>query len=226
MLVSENVHEFQMDLFRRVFKCPVLKHYGHSERILMAATMPGDDRYFFWPQYGWFELLDFENKPITRPGVLGQIVGTSFDNLVMPFVRYCTGDLAVLSDGGHAQLPGYAACERIEGRLQEFIVDRYERLISLIAVGSAHFPWFSLIDELQYEQERPGEIIMKFVASNGFSADMQQRMAHAVGQRTCCNVLLARVNGIERTPRGKQSLLVQKLDIHRYIRSAPSVLTL
>jgi phenylacetate-CoA ligase len=93
--------------------------------------MPDDDRYFFWPQYGHFELLDAENRPITQPGKLGFVVGTSFDNKVMPFLRYRTGDLAVLSDRSHPLLPGYPACERIVGRLQEFIVCRDHRLVSI-----------------------------------------------------------------------------------------------
>src|SRR5258706_15346906 len=82
MLYSENVYGFQMEKFREVFGCPILTHYGHSERVLMAASMPDDDRYFFWPQYGYFELLDAENLPITQPGKLGFVVGTSFDNKV------------------------------------------------------------------------------------------------------------------------------------------------
>ncbi len=50
MLYSDYVYDFQMRLFRQVFGCPVLKDYGHSKRVLMAATMLNDERYFFWPQ--------------------------------------------------------------------------------------------------------------------------------------------------------------------------------
>ncbi|HSJ96465.1 MAG TPA: hypothetical protein VLC53_05305, partial [Myxococcota bacterium] len=110
MLFSENVYGFQMQVFREVFGCPIVSHYGQSERVLMAATMPDDPRYFFWPQYGHFELLDAEDRPITEPGRVGFIVGTGFDNQVMPFLRYRTGDLGVLSAGGpHAALPGFPA---------------------------------------------------------------------------------------------------------------------
>ncbi|MEP7069917.1 MAG: hypothetical protein ABI789_11780, partial [Usitatibacter sp.] len=49
MLYSENVYGYQMEKFREVFGCPIVSHYGHSERVLMAATMPDDERYFFWP---------------------------------------------------------------------------------------------------------------------------------------------------------------------------------
>lgn len=221
MLVSEGAHALQMDLFRRVFDCPVLQHYGHSERILMAATMPDDERYFFWPQYGWFELIGFDGRPVTEPGVPGEIVGTSFDNLVMPFVRYRTGDLAILSAGEHPRLPGYVACERIDGRLQESVVDRENRLISLLAVGSAHLPWFSRIEALQYEQQRPGELIMRYSAEPAFSPEVQALMAEAVGERTCCSVRLERVDRIPRTACGKQMLLVQALDVASYVARKP-----
>ncbi len=220
MLYSETVYGFQLKLFRDVFHCPVLAHYGHSERVLMAATLPEDDRYFFWPQYGWFELVGFDGRPITRAGVPGEIVGTSFDNRAMPFVRYRTGDLAILSDRGHPRLPGFVACERIEGRLQEFIVDRHERLISVVQIGSAHFPEFGAIDSMQYEQKRPGELVLKFVAGDGFTPQMQQRLARAVGDKAGCECRVVKVREIARTVRGKQQLIVQHLDIKRYLGTA------
>ena len=99
--------------------------------------MPDDERYFFWPQYGHFELLDADNRPVTQPGKLGFVVGTSFDNGVMPFVRYRTGDLAVLSGRDHPELAGFPVCERIVGRLQEFIVCRDQRLVSITTLAPA-----------------------------------------------------------------------------------------
>ena len=218
MLYSENVYGFQMRTFREVFGCPVLKHYGHSERVLMAASMPDDDRYFFWPQYGWFELLDAEGWPITRPGVLGYIVGTSFDTKVMPFVRYRTGDLAVLSDRGHARLPGFPACECIEGRLQEFLVCRDHRLISITTLGSAHFPELAEVEAIQYEQDQPGDVALKVVMTHAPSVEMQRRLAAAIREKTQggCEARVVRVERIERTTRGKFQMLIQHLDISGY----------
>jgi phenylacetate-CoA ligase len=220
MLYSESVPDEYLALFRRVFACPVLKHYGHSERVLMAASMPDDDRYFFWPQYGWFELVDFEDRPITRPGVLGHIVGTSFDNRVMPFVRYRTGDLGVLGASAHPELAGYPVCERIDGRVQEFLVDGQGRLVSMSTLCATHFPWFSHVESLQYEQSRAGELVLKFVAGDHFPPAMQQRMGEAVAASTGCKVRLARVARIERTARGKHRMLVQKLDVARLLDAA------
>jgi phenylacetate-CoA ligase len=222
MLYSENVYGYQMDKFREVFGCPILSHYGHSERVLMAASMPDDDRYFFWPQYGHFELLDADNRPVTQPGKLGFVVGTSFDNKVMPFVRYRTGDLAVLSDREHPLLPGYPACERIVGRLQEFVVCRDHRLVSITTIGVAHFPELAEVETIQYEQDRPGKLVLKVVADHKLPGDHMTRIAAAVAAKTQggCEVEVVQVEGIARTPRGKSRMLVQNLDIRRYFGAA------
>jgi phenylacetate-CoA ligase len=222
MLYSENVYGYQMEKFREVFGCPIISHYGHSERVLMAASMPDDDRYFFWPQYGFFELLDAQDRPVTQPGKLGFVVGTSFDNRVMPFVRYRTGDLAVLSERGHPLLPGYPAVERIAGRLQEFIVCRDHRLMSITTLGVAHFPELASVEAIQYEQERPGHVALKVVSDPPLAARELQRIAAAVEHKTQggCDVAVVQVDGIARTPRGKARMLVQHLDIRRYFAAA------
>lgn len=222
MLYSENVYDFQLRLFRAVFPCPVLKHYGHSERVLMAASMPDDERYFFWPQYGWLELLDADDRPITRPGALGYVVGTSFDNEVMPFVRYRTGDLARLGSRGHAQLPGYPACERIEGRLQEFLVCKDHRLISITTMGVAHFPELAEVEAIQYEQDRPGEVTLKLVTAAEPSVEKKKRIVAAIREKTQggCEARVVRVERIERTRRGKFRMLIQHLDISNYFGAA------
>ena len=224
MLYSENVYEFQMRVFRAVFRCPVLKHYGHSERVLMAGSMPDDERYFFWPQYGWLELLDADGQPITRPGALGYLVGTSFDNEVMPFVRYRTGDLARLSERPHPRLPGYPACERIEGRLQEFLVCKDYRLISITTMGVAHFPELAELEAIQYEQDRPGQVTLKVVTAGEPSVEMRKRIAQAIREKTQggCVADVVRVERIERTTRGKFRMLIQHLDISNYFAAAAS----
>jgi phenylacetate-CoA ligase len=80
MLFSENVYGYQLEKFREVFGCPIVSHVRPLRARADGGTMPDDDRYFFWPQYGHFELLDAADRPVTQPGKLGFIVGTSFDN--------------------------------------------------------------------------------------------------------------------------------------------------
>lgn len=217
-LFSENVHEGQLAKIREVFHCPVIAHYGHSERVLMAGTVPGDDRYFFWPQYGHLELVDESDRPITEPGRVGFIVGTSFDNRVMPFVRYRTGDMGVLSATGHPKLPGYPTVDRILGRLQEFVVCRDERLVSITTIGVAHFPELAAADATQYEQSRPGELMLKLTSGETFGEAALERIRAAVEKKLQggCTVDVKQVPRIERTPRGKARMIVQHLDVRPY----------
>lgn len=221
MLFSENVFDHHMELIRSVFSCPVLRHYGHSERVLMAASLPDDDRCFFWPQYGYFELVDDHGKTITEPGVLGEIVGTGFDNQVMPFIRYRTGDMAVLSERPNLALPGFPVVERIEGRRQEFIVCRDHRLISINSLSAVHIGDLALagVDAMQYEQDKPGHFLIKVVTTLPLSAGSRQGIVRALEAKTQggCTAELAEVDEIPRTRRGKHQMLVQHLDISRYL---------
>jgi phenylacetate-CoA ligase len=150
------------------------------------------------------------------------VVGTSFDNKVMPFVRYRTGDLAVLSERGHAQLPGYPACERIVGRLQEFIVCRDQRLVSITTIGVAHFPELAEVETIQYEQDKPGKLVLKVAADHKLTAEQIHRIGAAVAAKTQggCDVEVVQVDSIARTPRGKARMLIQNLDIRRYFGAA------
>jgi phenylacetate-CoA ligase len=226
LLYSENVFDYHMALIKEVFSCPVLKHYGHSERVLMAASLPDDERCFFWPQYGHFELVDESGSPITVPGVLGEIVGTGFDNHVMPFVRYRTGDMAMLSAKPNPVLPGYPVVERIEGRRQEFIVCRDHRLISINSLSAAHTADLALsrVDSLQYEQMRPGHFLIKVVTSLPLSPRARTRIARTLEAKTQggCTAEVAEVNEIPRTASGKHQMLVQHLDISRYLGASES----
>lgn len=218
MLFSENVYPAQLARIREVFACPVVAHYGHSERVLMAATMPDDDRYHFWPQYGHLELVDEHDRPVTEPGRMGFVVGTSFDNQVMPFVRYRTGDLAVLSASGHPGLPAFTTCDRIVGRLQEFVVCRDQRLVSITTIGVAHFAELAQVDAIQYEQHTPGRLVLKVGCAEKLEPAALARIAQAVERKTQggCDVTVEQVARIERTPRGKARMIVQHLDVRRY----------
>ncbi len=215
LLFSENVLDCHRVLLQEVFDCPVLQHYGQSERLLMAGSMPGDPRYFFYPHYGHLELLDDAGEPVTRAGTMGEIVGTSFDNRVMPFVRYRTGDMAILGSTPHARLPGFPVLDRIEGRRQEFLVCRDARLISINSLTTPQYDDLRDIDDLQFEQSTPGQATLRIVSEQPLSAAARARIVAAMMEKTGdgCQFGLEVVDRIARTPRGKQRMLIQHLDL-------------
>jgi phenylacetate-CoA ligase len=225
-LTSENVYPHQLDLFRQVFGCPVLRGYGHTERAALAASMPDDDRYFFWPLYGLLELVDEAGEPVTQPGVLGEIVVTSFDNEVMPFVRYRMGDFGAWGDRPHPRLPGWQVLDRIEGRLQEFLVCKDHRLVTPNSLSAAHYAELSVAESIQYEQHEPGRVQLKVVAGRPLTEIEKRAIASALKRKSQDGIdfEVQQVGHIERTARGKHRMVVQHLDISGYLgASMPAV---
>ena len=218
-LTSENVYPYQLDLYRAVFGCPVLRGYGHTERAVLAASMPDDDRYFFWPLYGFLELVDRDGQPIDNPGQVGELVGTSFDNEVMPFVRYRTGDFGAWGESAHPRLAGWQVLDQIEGRLQEFLVCRDQRLISPNSLSAAHYAELSVAQRIQYEQREPGLVTLKVVAEQPLAPAQCNAISRVLNRKAQggCDFDVVQVAEIERTARGKQRMVVQHLDISGYL---------
>jgi glycosyltransferase involved in cell wall biosynthesis/phenylacetate-coenzyme A ligase PaaK-like adenylate-forming protein len=222
VLTSESVFEHHMRAFRAFFDCPVLVTYGHTERVLLANTLADDGRYHFWPHYGYLELLDADGRQVTQVGAVGEIVGTSFDNHVMPFVRYRTGDFAVLGGPANPRAPGFPVLERIDGRLQEFVVCADHRLVTVTTLGAAHFEQLDSCLRIQYEQHTPGELVLRVIALRPLDARAVREIEQAVRDKTQggCRVSVQQVDDIPLTERGKQRLLVQHLDVSRYLGAA------
>jgi len=218
LLTSENVYELQSELFERVFGCPVIRHYGHSERVLLAHSVADDSRYHFRPLYGYAERMDADGRSIETPGIAGESVGTSVDNRVMPFIRYRTGDVGVWASAPRSAGSGAAVMQRIEGRLQEFVVCSDRRLVSVTTLGAAHFSELAGVEAIQFAQSQPGHVTLRFVAPRALTSTQAAGIRSAIRSKTQngCDVSLEHVERIERTPRGKLRMLEQHLDLSEY----------
>ncbi|MEO8152704.1 MAG: hypothetical protein ABI605_06500 [Rhizobacter sp.] len=223
LLTSENVYDFQLALFEQVFpRARIVQHYGHSERVLMSVAAGRQGQAHFFARYGLPELVDAQGHVIEQPGVLGEIVGTSFDNHVMPFVRYRTGDMGMWAIAPRYQGNTRFVMKRIEGRCQEFIVCSDHRLVSITTLGAAHFDELAQVDWIQFEQRRPGRVVLKLVKPDGLRHEERVRIANAVRDKTQggCEVDVELVPSIERTARGKHRMLIQHLDLSQYLGAA------
>lgn len=218
-LYSESVYEHHMAAFKQFFRCPVVVHYGHTERAVFALTLPNDPRYHVLGHYGYAELIDAAGQPVTEPGRVGEIVATSFDNQAMPFVRYRTGDYAVLGSNPNLAMEGSMVLDRIEGRIQEYVVCADHRLVTVTTLGAAHIREFELCSRIQYEQSEPGHLKVRVVSLRALEPPQKQRICEAIEAKTQggCRVALEEVDFIELTQRGKQRLLIQGLDLARYL---------
>ncbi|MEJ2704244.1 MAG: hypothetical protein P8Z79_17550, partial [Sedimentisphaerales bacterium] len=178
LVTSEILPEADRDFFAEFFDAPVVSCYGHSEYVLHGGYLPGSIEYHFFPFYGYLELLDDNDNPVTQVGRVGRIVGTSFDNYVMPFLRYDTGDLGVLSsDAKTGSGRNWPVLKRIEGRTQDIIYLSDGSPVTLTAfIFGQHLQQFKKIREMQFEQEVAGKLLMRIVRGPGFQAKDELEM--------------------------------------------------
>lgn len=215
LCASENLYENQRETLRRVFGCRVFSHYGHFELSALAGFCEHADTYHVLPQYGYVELLDPEGRPVTTPGQVGEIVATSFLMRATPFVRYRTRDYAVFQSHGcsYCGRP-YEVWERIEGRLQEFVLTGRGRLISMTAINM-HDDIFDHLEQFQFVQEQRGVATFNYVpkptCTSSIVADICRRLGLKFGDDM--RLVMQPVQRIEPTKRGKHRFLIQKLTL-------------
>ena len=111
---SEQLTVDQKRILESVFQCRAIRWYGHSERAVLAAEGTHSELYYFWPHYGFVEFGEPDEDG------LREVIGTTFDNLAMPLVRYRTGDYVRLAKPDAEREFAWPAVEEIAGRGQEY----------------------------------------------------------------------------------------------------------
>jgi phenylacetate-CoA ligase len=166
---SENLYDWQRREIEEAFGCRVFSWYGQSERVCLAGECEHDTRLHIFPQYGITELIDERGNPVEEPGRLGEIVATGFLNRAMPLIRYRTADVASFAQGT-CEACGrlYELFERVEGRLQEFIVSRSGRYISMTAINM-HSPVFDNVHQFRFRQSVPGEVVLSILPKAAYT---------------------------------------------------------
>lgn len=95
---SDSVQTVQKESIENALNCSVVSVYRPSEHVGFSSQCSMSDLYHELPQYGYTELIDEKGKLITEPGIIGEVVCTSFTNFTTPLIRYKTGDFASLTN--------------------------------------------------------------------------------------------------------------------------------
>lgn len=204
MLVSENLYDEEVSIMQDFFRCPVLLQYGHSERTCMGYRINARP-YDVLNSYGACRIVD------------GEIVGTSFDNFVMPFINYRTNDFV---EGVRDRYPGTDIARSVDdvvGRLQEFLVTSDGRLISVCTMGAGHFSALESVRGIQYRQTEPGKAQLLAEREPGREIDtdlIRQQLEKHTGDSIRFTVVPC--DEVPKSGRGKRVMCVQELDIEKY----------
>lgn len=212
---SENLYSSQRKLIKDVFECRVYSWYGHSEQAVLGGECEYSPNYHLFPEYGYTELIDEQGNDVTLQDRMGEVVVTGFNNPIFPFIRYRTMDLGVLTNEKCKCGRDYPLLKRVEGRLQEFIVTKDDRLISMTAINM-HSDVFSNVKQFQFYQEKKGDVVLNIVKSDSYSENdssiIKKQLKEKFGNDV--NLTLKFVDHIYRTKSGKYRFLIQKLPIY------------
>jgi phenylacetate-CoA ligase len=200
LLASEPATAGQLGAIRRLFRCPVSLNYGLSERTNLAFANcddAGTSHFAFQPLYGWSEnRIDDEHA---------EIVGTSLWNDVMPLIRYRTGDYGVIDAHGH--------CHGIDGRGQDFLIDRTGNRIPGLAIVIDEATW-DFVRLYQVRQRRAGEITLAVVPRDGRLSAKQRAFLLEAQQRRWggfFDISLTEESDIPLGANGKRKLVISAL---------------
>lgn len=119
-VTSERLYDEQRATITRVFACPVANGYGGRDAGFIAHQCPQGGMHLTAEDV-IVEIVDAEGQGVPV-GVAGEIVVTHLATRDFPFIRYRTGDIAVLDDQPCACGRGLPLLREIQGRTTDFVV--------------------------------------------------------------------------------------------------------
>ena len=212
---SENIFDYQQKLIEEKLGIRFYNWYGHSEKLVLAGYCQNTNLYHAEPTYGYFELVDDDGNVVKNPGGFGEIVGTSFHNPGMPFIRYRTGDYAeYVGDRCHVcgrQLPVFT---NVRGRWSGDRVYNSDGSFVTTTALNLHNELYQVINGIQYLQKHKGELIVLIVKSS-FYTDIHEKEIydHFIGKLSAgTKVSIKYVDKLIRKPNGKFVHIISEIE--------------
>jgi phenylacetate-CoA ligase len=131
-VTGEVLFPYQRELIAETFHCPVANGYGGRDSALIAHECPSGGMHVLSDAV-ILELIDADGRAVA-PGQPGEIVITDLYSHEVPFIRYATGDIAIMSAQQCACGKPLPLLERVEGRSNDTILAPDGRMINSLAL--------------------------------------------------------------------------------------------
>jgi len=210
---SENQYPHIREMIERVFKSKIIDWYGQEESCATAIQCEFAQGYHVQMEMGIVEL-------VPRRQNCWEIVGTCLHNLVMPFIRYKTGDLAVKGEGHCPCGRKYPTIKEIIGREIAFVLTPEKNMVSPLIL---HFSFYNLdeIKEAQIIQEDLNTLKIMIVPWNGISSNTKERLLQELRTRLGSPSMKLILQEMESIPckEGcyKKPFLVSQVELDKYL---------
>jgi phenylacetate-CoA ligase len=120
LVTAERLYDEQRDTIARVFGCRVANGYGGRDAGFIAHECPQGGMHITAEDL-IVEIVDPGGQPLP-PGQAGEVVITHLATRDFPFIRYRTGDIAVLDDNPCVCGRGLPLLREIQGRSTDFVI--------------------------------------------------------------------------------------------------------
>ncbi len=195
---AEALLEVQRRRISRVFNSIVTDQYGFSEGAGNASRCESD---LFHEDFE-YGILECNNGIVNGNYITGEVIGTGFTNLAMPFIRYKIEDTATWVNTNCKCRRKSKTILKVEGRNEDYILTpEGNRILRFDYI----FKDMHNITEAQVIQRELGEIIIKIVRRTNYSISDEKRLKNEVKTRVSPQlaVRFEYVNEIARERTGK-----------------------
>lgn len=172
-VTGEVLFPYQRELIAEVLNCPVANGYGGRDSALIAHECPQGGMHVLSDAV-ILELLDAQGHPVP-PGEPGEIVITDLYSHEFPFIRYATGDVAVMSNRRCPCGRALPLLERVEGRSNDMILAPDGRIINSLALI---YPVRAIegIEHFRVRQKAVDCFHVQVVRNRNLPADAEERI--------------------------------------------------
>jgi phenylacetate-CoA ligase len=206
-LISENISKDELEYISDFFKCKVSAFFGHSERLIFASLdIQTNKNYIIHKKYGLTELIDTNTNIINQENQVGELIGTSFDNLAMPLIRYRTNDFTSYNHFNNK-------LNLIEGRWNKEYLEGKDGLKLTLTALNMHSDIFKNVIYFQFLQNEVSKVIILIVPKATYTQNDELIILNAMKEKGG-HAVEFRINIVEMpilTNRGKMKKLIKEL---------------
>jgi phenylacetate-CoA ligase len=208
---SEGLLANQREKFKSI-NLRVYHWYGHSEKLILGGYCENSDYIHIEPTYGYAELIDEKGYPVKIKGELGELVGTTLHNKVMPLIRYRTGDY------GRYEGDYCPHCKRnllllseVRGRWDKNKIYLKDGTYVTTTALNLHSELNLVVDGLQYVQLVSGLLEIRLIKNPNYNSHHVELFKNHFDMafKNKLNYIIKYVNELEKEPNGKFLVLKQ-----------------
>ncbi len=208
---SEKLYDDQREAIERIFGCAVANGYGSRDAGFIAHQCPSGGMHLTAEDI-IVEIVDADGR-VLPAGEAGEIVVTHLATGDFPFIRYRTGDVAVMDTAACACGRGLPMLKEIQGRATDFVVARDGTVMHGLALIYI-LRDLPQVAGFKIMQESLDLTRVQVVPGPGFDADITRHIQRGMAARLGDGVRIEveQVTEIAPEKSGKYRYVISKVD--------------